>query len=682
MINHNSIPIQAMASGSIDFEGLNPSSSSNNPGYERKTKRKKNDVKNICSPLESNHEMVGKSTSMGQLSKRKRSGRLVRLVSFDVKNDDRNATVKTNPCAPRRICVPMLPRNQYTTTLRRRAITKPPINITTNTDTYGDVSLGMKLIVAGGRVIVQSLNALSDGLASPAQLAGVIHRGDVLLAIGNLSLANLPINQLMEGLRPLSTPDSGGLYERYLDLRFEAAAGLSLLMNHEEEHARSQDNSSMNSTFSLFPMTDNVSGTPLLEPQSKIDLIRPKKIIIEENSNENEREVVEDDKDNFPSDGEAANEIIHELYFNFDSLISAVLAKERYSDRERYESEYFDWKEGISDLLRAATGLGICKKRDDKQLLTRVQRLEMGYRILHITKSLELNLEESDKGRDVKFPKNLNSGISIRSGSSAASKRHYNSDGTITLSNHGNAFDVTNGDESIDSCNSFDEVDSDKLLLGLAARDSVWRTSVMSLLKKSVEFIEIHGKKKRKDSLPPAGAIDSTQNLGVFHFPENASGTPHHGSKPFTLPPREITHVLFELTSYISNSSHDDISVYGANSRISSNISSRRSGTTKDGMMGRTVRGDIALAKHFIVDEALPQWLKTFQPLRVDQRMILWPRQNGRIDSVSGTHDGQFEYRGKPSGVDSLTLDQKKESTRDAGDGRMFHRDNELESET
>ena len=96
-----------------------------------------------------------------------------------------------------------------------------------------------------GQVIVQLLHSLEDERASPAQLGGVIQRGDVLLAIGRLSIINLPVDQLMEGLHPLSTPDPQGCYQRILHLRFETGVGQGLLKIHEEEHAKSRNNSAL-----------------------------------------------------------------------------------------------------------------------------------------------------------------------------------------------------------------------------------------------------------------------------------------------------------------------------------------------------------------------------------------------------------------------------------------------------
>jgi hypothetical protein len=69
-----------------------------------------------------------------------------------------------------------------------------------------DMSLGMKLTIIGGNVIVQDLVPLKDGRASPAQLSGKISVGDVLLAVDNKSLQGLDISALVTALQPLKGP--------------------------------------------------------------------------------------------------------------------------------------------------------------------------------------------------------------------------------------------------------------------------------------------------------------------------------------------------------------------------------------------------------------------------------------------------------------------------------------------
>ena len=120
-------------------------------------------------------------------------------------------------------------------------------------DLAGDTSLGLKLTILGGHVIVQGLNSLADGRASPAQLTGLVRRGDVLVGIDGRSLVHLPLDRLVEALKPLSEAephsivppvDSDGsgvdhssvivppgvpYYRRTLRLRFSVGEGLPFL---------------------------------------------------------------------------------------------------------------------------------------------------------------------------------------------------------------------------------------------------------------------------------------------------------------------------------------------------------------------------------------------------------------------------------------------------------------------
>jgi len=612
---------------------------------------------------------TGKSASIGrtQVTKRKHNGRLVRIATFSSKRIDRDTELATFD-TPKKMSVPPLPRNQYVTTLRRRAIRK--LEETPHSSIEGnDVSLGMKLIVAGGRVIVQSLNSLNDGFASPAQLAGIIQRGDILLAIGNLSLVNLPIDQLMDGLRPLSTPDSEGFYERCLTLRFEAGAGLSLLDVHEQEHAKSRD-SNTHEMRTLFPMVDQLSGMPLFEPHDNIYAVHDGKPTVGGKDYDGSVDIHEETKDHFLDDDDrdsiertSVDEKVGKSDLNFDLLISTELAKERNSDRERYESEYFDWREGISALLRTTMSMEESQKNDRINMLSKVERLELGNKIMQITKALELNIEAIDKGSNEMSEKNWNSSISIRSGSSTIIKRQYNMNGTIT-SFDGNQPDDSIDEGNVDSKDSLDVIDSDRLLLGLAAGDEIWRKLVITLLNTAADDVKNFNQKKSKDFSSQKEESDSRKELGYFLFRGNASKTRKKETKQFAFPPQEITHVLFDLTTFIATNARDDITVFGANSRISSNISSRY--TKASARRRASVQGDIIKAKRYVLDEALPHWLRSFRPLKIDQRTTLWPRQSSRTDSVSGSYTSKLnrsEFSGGSSDADTLTLDSEDSRT-------------------
>ena len=83
-----------------------------------------------------------------------------------------------------------------------------PVEEEHDDDLAGDTSLGLKLTILGGHVIVQGLNSLADGRASPAQLTGLVRRGDVLVAIDGRSLVHLPLDRLADALKPLSEAES------------------------------------------------------------------------------------------------------------------------------------------------------------------------------------------------------------------------------------------------------------------------------------------------------------------------------------------------------------------------------------------------------------------------------------------------------------------------------------------
>uniref|UniRef100_A0A7S4AQ97 Uncharacterized protein n=1 Tax=Pseudo-nitzschia australis TaxID=44445 RepID=A0A7S4AQ97_9STRA len=393
---------------------------------------------------------------------------------------------------------------------------------------------------------------------------------------------------------------------------------------------------------------------------------------------------------------------------NLDSLISATLARERNSDRERHESEYFYRREDFSELLRrtiAQVELCTSDDRDKKQInnnnnpSTNKERLELGHKIIETVRALELNLEEIDKGRQSLNKNNRSSGISLRSGASSATvKRRYNTtDGTITSvrvfncennideesigSNDGGRPLIDNGDGDDDDYVGV--VDPDKLLLGLAARDAIWRKQVVSVLNKAIDDVEENGDSgegKSKDSVPlnnnnGGRGLDLTKQLGYFLFREDSPGSPKQGTKSpsFSFPPPEITRVIFDLTTYIAASAatgNDDFTAFGASlgSKQSSNASSFRSSgttTTKTGAgMGRaSLRTDILLATHFVLNEALPRWLKSFRPLKLRERAILWPSQSSNSNGTSFGNDPLL-------GTYTRSLDGDSSTALDSGDSR------------
>lgn len=611
--------------------------------------------------------------------KTRKRGRVVRVVS--VENSNGTTSVLNSP---------PLPGNQYRTTLRRKAIHKleegASLESGANPEDYGDVSLGMKLIVVAGRVVVQNLNALSDGRASPAQLAGVIKRGDVLLAIGHLSLVNLPLDPLLTGLKTLSAPGPKGTYKQILDLRFEAGAGIELLKSHEEQQsvknqviasAQRIDSDAANDVFSLFPMVDQLSGAPLFDEAD------PEHRKLEQNeehglgtlAEESEIEHDESSKD-IPRSEEERKEV------SLDDLISFAIADQQKLDRERYASEFFNWSEELSELLRKTVQIVETAEQKEKGM-TKSERVELGLKVMKLAKALAYNMEDIDKGKDLRSFKTWSTNFSLRSGASA--RRRYILDAASLRSsvNHSEVTEPTDGSVDSSGSGSLESVDGDFLLLGLAAHDGIWRKQVIDALKQAIDEMEnepnaneeeVEVEKDEKEATPDIGDALS-QGLGNFLFGQQMSLIVAKKKKTFVLPPKEVTTVLFDLTTIIATSTPDEITVFGQ----SSNNFSFQSESNTMGKSKAALRADYILANLFMLEDALPVWLKSFRPFPLDQRRLLWPRMH---NSTSASHAGNTLV----SDNDSLTVESWEESstktpakTRDL---REIIEDQELDIET
>lgn len=574
---------------------------------------------------------------------------------------------------------PPLPDNQYKTTLRRRAIRKESTEEEkaehTTADEYGDTSLGMKLIVVGGRVIVQSLNGLSDGRASPAQLTGVIQRGDVLLSIGNKSLVQLPIDKLMAGLKPLSSPDANGKYREALEVRFQSGTGLIALKNHEDAEdrrkralaGRHEGIDAASEMFSLFPMADQLSGAPLFDDHHQNYVPGP--------PDEKSQDGIEEGD---ASQVEVSREAMSDQDESPDSVISTVLAAETKIDRERYTSEFFEWSESGSQFLKRAVGIIESTIVDDKLAgLTQTERLELGRNVMKLAKKMALSMEDIDKGKDLRSFKVWSSNFSLRS--TASTRRRFILD-TVSLRSHRPLEPEPEFDESVgseDGSASLNDVDGDALLLGLAAHDEIWQRQVIDFLKESIVEMEKSAEDNEKEEEKAESAdMDSalTKELGTFLFGENMTKIIAKKKRSYAIPPEEITTVLFDLTTNLATSAPDEITVFGQSSVNQSFHSNHAS-------MGKStsaLKTNMALANQYLLDRALPVWLESFRPFGWEQRRVLWPR----MARVSGTGSTI------PSDEDSLTLDGSIGSSSLVGiqgrskDIREVIEDQELDIET
>lgn len=623
---------------------------------------------------------------------------------------------------------------QYTTTLIRRAVRKPkPLNggssqdentspVTTSdnkkkssddsvdghspssssSELYGDVSLGMKLIVVGGKVIVQTLNALEDGKASPAQLTGLIQRGDVLLAIEDVSLTQLPIDQLMTSLQPLSTPEtSDGRYRKTLTLRLEAGTGHDLLQSYERDTIVQRPAASaildtptaaVHDMFSLFPpMVDQLSGTPLMfDFATHLNAENPDPSASEHQQDlkdENDQDVKsnnDENEENGPENilNQSTNTQDSGSYPNVstaDQVIADVIAQELSKDRKHFSSLFFNWRDhvpkhlgssiqGLMDDGITTDRVGTTSLAMETSMLTKSQRIEMGTKILKLTQHLTQSMEDMHKGKDLRSFKVWSTNFSMRSG--ATTRRRAVMD-AASLRSHRRPHltgqrpairDSSGTDDDDDSTGSGEtssggSLDPDALLLGLAARDDIWRKNVLDALKEAI------GKMERGDDL--VGDEDERQQKTTkyeddqadlalsnhfenFLFGEHIKKIIKKQKRSYALPPEDITTVLFDLSTHITTAAPEEVTIFGG---TTNSFSLQSSFGTQTKNTKAQLHADIMQAHFFLLHEALPVWLKAFRPLGLVQRRLFWPT----ISRHAGSHTVAMTHHGSDN--DSLTID-------------------------
>jgi len=136
--------------------------------------------------------------------------------------------------------------SQYPT---QQYASEQPIAPLPQEEIVGDTSLGLKLTILQGKVIIQAIDPLIDGRASPAQLCGMISPGDILIAVNGKSLINgtihnpAPMDRIISVLKPLSQPmdEASGEYSREVRLRLVLGEGIDLLREQKRREDRKRE---------------------------------------------------------------------------------------------------------------------------------------------------------------------------------------------------------------------------------------------------------------------------------------------------------------------------------------------------------------------------------------------------------------------------------------------------------
>lgn len=557
-----------------------------------------------------------------------------------------------------------LPLNQYETTLTRRAIRKNSdeggSNVPPGADSeeYGDTSLGMKLTVVSGRVIVQCLNSLSDGRASPAQLSGLIQRGDVLMAINGQSLVNLPVHTMMRGLSPLSTPNANGVYQRCLHLQLECLGGLELL--RRDEIAKSGcSTQQLSDQFSLFPMVDQLSGLPLFDTSTEgageLQTVKTK----------NDTTGFMDAVDLVPSPSGAAA-LDTRVPARFE-IISRSLAGLRQRDRKLFTSGFFILNKRHPRLLRCdeSTVSSIRSAPSVDDLLSKDQVVERGKRAILGACALANQAERIDNGKDSDPLQSFTTTLSLCSRArSRRSQRRYGFDSASLPLSLGKMKFRVDEDESAEGPNPLsismdpsasvaedeENEEIDEVLLNFAANDCEWRKQLLHYLR-GVGNVDGSNEEMNttKQTIEQDNQNESrVENFSNFLLGESLTNIISKRKKSKALPAEEVTGILFNLA------------IRATATAIPEEIGPYRL-PRPDQLQPESAQ--VSAVSRFLLEEALPAWTSTFKPLPWDQRRVLWPlaKHTSSVSSGATTlSDDQLTLDSFSTGIQSLTASQKK----------------------
>lgn len=475
---------------------------------------------------------------------------------------------------------------------------------------------------------MQAVNALGDSRASPAQLTGLVKRGDVLLEIDGNSIVNLPLDQLVIGLNPLSTPESGGAYKRSVKVLFAAGEGLELLKKNDEKAAKS---AAAPDVFSLtqflpndFQVADQLSGAPMFEdtpasPQHHKTLEPVVATPLRFGSFQEEK---------------SAMDLHAQRTLTMNELISLGIADLLKNEKQRFNSEFFAWNEDFSELLRPSIVVTV-KSGDDEinAFLNKKELIERGEEAMKGAQKLAGSMEDIDKGIDLRSFKSWSSNASLRS--RASTRRRYIMDASIIGSTIAEEAPSDVGvSVASDELDEMDGLNGDELLAQLAAQDEIWRRQVLETIENATKEMEEDGRKAEEEAEAPVNhEVDITEKLGSLFLGEQVNKLLTKKKKSYALPPDDVTCVMFDLVTHLACSTPDEISVKGK-----FEINPQTSLVPFQRSKNSSVDKDTLLATLFVVNDVFPAWLKSFKALPWEERRVLWPftKATTTHESISG----------------------------------------------
>eukprot|EP00804_Cyclotella_cryptica_P006899 CCRYP_007058-RE/>CCRYP_007058-RE protein AED:0.02 eAED:0.02 QI:90/1/1/1/1/0.75/4/1519/1084 len=570
-------------------------------------------------------------------------------------------------------------------------------------EVVGDTSLGLKLTILHGKVIVQAISPLEDGRASPAQLCGLFRPGDVLIAVNGLSLINgnihspVPMDRMLAVLKPLSQPIEGGdgRYTREVRLRFVIGEGRKLLCEQRKREERKQrlieerkkmglDGKAGAATFDpaadIFGLSalmgvDQHTGMPMFQhhhleihnddsaEHKRVDDSLEETLIVDRSGDLQESDVIRKQSRMFTKTPAL-----------LQSLIAHQVAVDRQWMRNLNISEFFTLDSNASLLLRTPSPPAIKQPEDNHSSLNpieaRKKRLELGSANIDHAKEIVSNVEKEERGVDLhseEDPMEVASRIcgtaSVRTG--ASRRRWHRGDSVIledaqstaasasSMENHAETNTLRSG-ESVEVCDH-------RLLVDLAANNQSWKQNVIKRLEEyASDTVKTSTSLKNNNLSGPLNEDIASSSLDSLLFGSEVANILGKKKSSLALPPGEMTQMLFDLQEHLESRlpmhifmNDDAFTVNGQEKAV----------TFAKSPMEKNV--EIAKATEFLVNEALGVWLQCFRPLPWKQRRALWPLHlsgpiSDSVSVVSSHFDDGMSLSVASAGTHSKTTTDKR----------------------
>lgn len=551
----------------------------------------------------------------------------------------------------------------------------------------GDTSLGLKLTILQGKVIVQTITPLDDGRASPAQLCGLLTPGDILIAVNGKSLINgtihnpVSMERMFSVLKPLSQPldaEDGQYYAREVRLRLVLDEGRELLRDQKEREERKQrereerkrlglDSKGGNMVdpaadlfgLSSFMAVDQHSGMPMFghwedrhhkvaEKEGGSDAIALDLSILDGGKQVKTSEVMQ-------GDARRMQPLFTRALPSLQAQIAQQVALERQWIRSQNTSEFFSLDDEASLLLRAPSPvyhLEVSQFPLVNPIDARKMRLQRGAENMLYAKDIVSKVELQEKGLDnihhdedpLEIASRVCGTASIRTG---ASRRRWHrgdsADDACSTAASASFIDNQLDTSTAHSGDSVEECDH-RLLVELAANNESWKRNVIVRLKAYAKATEKEGNSELvgKSSIQLSEEDVAPTSLDSLLFGGDVAKILEKKKQSLALPPGEMTSMLFDLVEHLESGLPMQIFTKDDSSTNPLNASEKVVSFMKTPI---EMSVDITKATDFLLNNAFDVWLKSFRPLPWKQRRALWPlnQSGGNADSGSTMASSHFD---------------------------------------